>query len=71
VNGGIAFVFRAGRIYERRMKSPLALTALLLIAAGLARADVVIVQKVNSVGQSGEITVKVSGTRCGRMSRRR
>jgi len=43
------------------MKSPLALTALLLIAAGLARADVVIVQKVNSVGQSGEITVKVSG----------
>lgn len=41
------------------MKLPLALAAL-LFAAGLTRADIVIVQKVNGAGQDGEMTVKVS-----------
>lgn len=43
------------------MKLPLALGASILLAASLARADVVIVQQVNGAGQSGQVTVKVSG----------
>lgn len=42
------------------MKLPLTLLALLLTAS-LVRADIVIVQKVDGAGQSGEMTLKVSG----------
>lgn len=44
------------------MRLPLASLALLL-AAGLARADIVIVQNVSGAGQTGEMTVKVNGNK--------
>jgi len=53
-----AFVGQALLGYENRMK--LALVTLLL-AASLTRADVVIVQRVDGGGLSGEMTVKVNG----------
>src|ERR1700744_5287194 len=43
------------------MKMPSPLAAVLLLVPLLVRADVVIVEKVDNAGQSGNITVSVSG----------
>ena len=46
--------------YGDEMKIPLFLVAL-LVAAAFCRADMVIVQKVDGAGQSGEMTMKIGG----------